>query len=69
MNLERRFRGRRSAQSLLDQLRRAWAPRSHAWLSADFVAGAALGELGVQILWQAQDLVSLERRFCGRRST
>ena len=49
-----RFRGRRSTQSLLDELRRGWAPLGRAWLSADFVAGAALGEPGVQIPWQVQ---------------
>ena len=69
MSLECRFRGRRSAQSLLDQLRRACAPLGRAWLSADLVAGVALGEPRVQILWQAQYLVSLECRFCGWRST
>ena len=51
MNLEYRFRGRRSAQSLQQDGRM----RGRGWAAAAFcVAGTALGEPGVQILWQAQ---------------
>ena len=50
VNLECRFRGRRSTQSLPDQLR-----RGQGWAAAAFcVAGTALGESGVEISWQEQ---------------
>ena len=69
----------RSAQSLPEQLRRAWSPLGRGcrlcgrrstlctW-SADFVAGAEQLAAGprVPFVWQAQRLVNLDR---GRRST
>ena len=43
--------------------------RGFAWACAGFVAGAALSQGRVQILWQAQHSGKVRYRFRGRRST
>ena len=64
MALERRFRGRR--RTFLWTLKCRFRGRCRTLWSADFVAGAGLCGLGVQISWQAQEFLMWKCRVGGR---